>query len=160
MTPILHDLIEINPVETRPKADILPMINPRTGNAYGQSGGRMRIKPLQEQALRLYATGVVSSIEAAAVVAKCSSVRLIQLINSPAGQAVVDSVKSELDFRYQSLYKKFIQVVGDAMDHPEPAVALAGASLFAKTQIGTKHKVELSAEDIVQQIINGTYVKE
>lgn len=115
------------------------------------------IRPKVDQAIRLYACGQVSSQKAAAVLAGIGENRFSILLNSPQGQAIVDSVRSELDFKYKSLYKKFIDVVSSAMDHADPAVALAGANLYAKTSVGTKHTVVLTAEDVVQQIINGEY---
>lgn len=117
----------------------------------------MRIKPKVEQAIRLYACGQVESQKAAAVIAGISENRFSIVLNSPEGQSIVSKVRGELEFQYQSLFRQFIGVVKDAMNHPEPSVALAGAALFAKTQIGTKHSVVLSAEDVVRQIIEGTY---
>lgn len=108
-------------------------------------------------AIRLYATGQVDTIEAAAKLGKCSATYLSEILNTPAGQGLVNKIQGELDFKYQTLYSKFINIVGNAMDHPDPAVALAGANLFAKTRIGQKIKVELSAEDVVKSIVEGTY---
>jgi hypothetical protein len=148
----------------RPRGEVVVLTNPNTGKPYSQTNvvvaRQLKVKPKHESAIRMYACGQVDSIKSAAVLAGTHEVYFSQLLNSPQGQKIVESVKGELDFKYQRLYARFIDVVGDAMNHPEPAVALAGASLFAKTQIGTKHKVELSAEDVVQQIINGTYVRD
>jgi len=141
----------------------LVVINPNTNRPYSTTSnneGFYKITPKLEQALVLYATGQVRDSKEAAKLARCSYSRFANLINTPRGQAVVERVRGELDFRYQALYKKFIDVVEEAMDHIEPSVALAGAALFAKTQIGTKHKIELSAEDIVQQLLTGTYQKD
>lgn len=118
------------------------------------------IKPKVEQAIRLYACGQVTSQKAAAALAGIHENRFSIVLNSPQGQEIVNSIRCELDFKYKALYQKFINVVSSAMDHVDPAVALAGASLYAKTSVGTKHTVELTAEDIVQQIINGGYAKE
>lgn len=120
----------------------------------------VKIKPKMEQAIRLFACGQVSSQKAAAVLAGVGENRFSIVLNSPQGQAIVDSVRSELDFKYKSLYKKFIDVVSSAMDHADPAVALAGANLYAKTSVGMKHNVVLTAEDVVQQILNGEYHEE
>lgn len=121
---------------------------------------QVRIKPKMEQAIRMFACGQVTSQKAAAVLAGVGENRFSIVLNSPQGQAIVDAVRGELDFRYQSLYKKYIDVVSNAMDHADPAVALAGASLYAKTNIGMKHKVAMTAEDVVQQIINGEYTED
>ena len=120
---------------------------------------QIRIKPKMEMAIRMYACGQVSSQKAAAVLAGVGENRFSIVLNSPQGQAVVDSVRSELDFKYKALYKKFIDVVSNAMEHVDPAVALAGASLYAKTSVGMKHNVVLTAEDVVQQIIKGEYTE-
>lgn len=155
-----HEKVE----DSGPKGEVVLLTNPNTGKPYSQGNvvvaRQIKIKPKHENAIRMFATGQVASIKAAAAIAGCHELYFSQILNSPQGQAVVSSVKGELDFKYQALYSKFIAVVDEAMSHPEPSVALAGASLFAKTQIGTKHTVELSAEDIVQQIINGTYQRE
>jgi hypothetical protein len=155
-----QELIDITPF----KGEVVQLVNPNTGKPYANSevirAHHIRIKPKHEQAIVLFATGQVSSVKAAAAVAGCTASHMSAMLNSPAGQTIVERVKGELDFKYQSLYTKFIDVVSDAMSHPEPSVALAGANLFAKTQIGTKHTVQLSAEDIVQQIINGSYQKD
>lgn len=116
-----------------------------------------RLKPKVEQAIRMYAAGQLPSQEAAAAVAKIHPNRFATILNSPAGQAVVTNVRSQLEFQYQGLFKKFINVVSDGLDHPDPSVALAAASLYGRTQIGTKVKVELSAEDIIRAIMDGTY---
>lgn len=118
----------------------------------------IKIKPKMEQAIRMYACGQCADQKAAAAIAGVHPNRFSIVLNSSAGQAIVNSVRNELEFKYKAMFKKFIQVVGDAMDHADPAVALAGASLYAKTSVGMKHTVELTAEDVVQQIMNGTYV--
>lgn len=115
------------------------------------------IKPRVEQALRMYACGMYKTQHEAAVAAGLKDGRFSIVINSDQGQKILNSVRGELDLRYQTLYNKFIDVVESALDHADPAVALAGASLFAKTQIGTKIRAELTAEDVVQQLLNGTY---
>lgn len=140
-------------------AEVYQLTNPATGRPYSTSNPSLpaKLKPKYEHAIVMYSLGKLASLEAASAVAGISKVRFSVLLNSPAGQAVVERVRKELDFRYQALQKKFIDVVEQALDHPDPAVALAGASLFAKTQIGTKVKVELSAEDVVQQLMQGTY---
>lgn len=117
----------------------------------------IKVTPKYELGIRAFASGSVKSQAAAAALAGINETRFGIVLNSPEGQKVVARVRGELDFKYQALYTKFIRVVEDAMDHPEPAVALAGANLFAKTQIGTKHNVVLSAEDVVASIMNGTY---
>jgi hypothetical protein len=148
-----HNLIEINPL---PKADVLDLINPETGENYANAD----LLPFEEHAIRMYSTGQCVTKTEGAALAKTTIPKFNKLLNSVQGQKIVDSVKSELEFEYGRLFKQFIEVVAAAMQHPEPSVALAGAKLFASTQIGTKHKVELSAEDIVQQIISGQYSKE
>lgn len=143
-----------------PKAEVIP-INQRTGKPFSPVQMKVeKIKPKIEQAIRLWCVGKFLTLQEASAYAGINPNRMTTILNSPAGQAIVTAVRGEQDFAYQNLYQKFIEVVGDAMNHPEPAVALAGANLFAKTQIGTKHKVELSAEDIVQQIMSGTYQKQ
>lgn len=135
----------------------LMLVNPKTG-APRQADYRPEIvSPKAEQAIAMYTIGQFKDQKEAAVVAGLSLNRFNIVLNSPAGQAVVARVRGEQEQRYQNLYRKFVDVVEQALDHADPAVALAGANLFAKTQVGTKVKVELSAEDIVQQIINGTY---
>lgn len=118
------------------------------------------IKPKVELAIRMYACGQVESQKAAAVIAGIHPNRFNIVLNSPQGEAIVRSVRGELEFQYRAMYKRFIEVVGAAMKHPDPAVALAGAGLYAKTSVGTKHTVVLTAEDVVQQIISGEYVED
>lgn len=118
------------------------------------------LKPKIAMAVRMYACGQVSTQQAAAVLAGVKLCRFNEALHSPEGQDIVRRVQQELDFRYQALYTKFINVVDEAMSHVDPAIALAGASLYAKTQIGTKTKIELTAEDVVKQIIEGTYRRE
>lgn len=142
------------------KARTSLIVSPQTGKPYNPAAGFItKLTAKQELAIRMLACGQVANEKAAAAVAKCSTQRFSQILNSHLGQQVVARVRGELDFRYQNLYNKFIDVVELAMDHADPSVALAGASLFAKTQLGTKHttKIELSAEDVVSQIINGDY---
>jgi hypothetical protein len=134
-----------------------PGPNPNNLPNYLVPKQRDRLRPRIEMAIRLYATGQVDTIEAAAKLGKCSATYLSEILNTPAGQGLVNKIQGELDFKYQTLYSKFINIVGNAMDHPDPAVALAGANLFAKTRIGQKIKVELSAEDVVKSIVEGTY---
>jgi hypothetical protein len=115
------------------------------------------VSPGIELGIRALASGACSTHKAAAALAGCSETRFGTVLNSPEGQKVVNRVRGELDFKYQALYKKYIDVVEMGLDHPEPSVALAAANLFAKTQIGTKTNVVLTAEDVVQSIMNGTY---
>lgn len=141
------------------------VVNPATGKysaAWNGMGNRSPayLKPKQEQAVVLYTLGKLTTLEEAAAWAGIKKDRFSVILNSPAGQATVARVRGELDFKYQALYSKFIDVVSQALDHPNPQVALAGASLFAKTQIGEKHKYEISAEDVVKQIMAGTYAQE
>lgn len=115
------------------------------------------LKPKVEQAMKMYALGHFATQAEAAAYCGISETRFGSLCNSPEGQKVFEGVRAELELKYGFLYQKFVQVVSDALDHADPAVALAAANLYAKTQIGQKVRVELSAEDIVQQIMNGTY---
>lgn len=120
----------------------------------------IEVKPIVEQAIKLYALGKFTTQVEAAAYASMHPNRFNTILQSPAGQAILNEVRKELDFRFDSLFKKTIDVIDMALDHPEPSVALAGASLFLKTNKGTKVNVELSAEDVVQQIMSGTYLKE
>ena len=118
---------------------------------------RVNVNPRIALAIRAYTAGQLSNQEAAAAMAKCSTVRFNAVLNSPAGEAIVNEVRKQLETRYQNLFKKFIDVIEEGLDHPEPGVALAAANLYQKSQIGTKVKVELSAEDVIKQIMDGSY---
>lgn len=115
------------------------------------------IRPKIEEAIKLYTLGQLPDKQTAARFAGVNANWFSILFNSPEGQAIVNSTRQQLEFQYQALYKKFVKVVGEALDHPDPAVALAGANLFAKTSVGTKTTVNLTAEDVVQSILNGSY---
>lgn len=132
------------------------VIEPEEGRAAGPREPKS-VSPGIELGIRALASGQCKTQVEAARLAGVHPNRFNQVLNSTEGQKVVNRVRGELDFEYQALYRKYINVVDMALDHPEPAVALAGAKLFAQTQIGTKTNVVLTAEDVVQSIMNGTY---
>jgi len=124
------------------------------------SSGVKSVSPKYELAIRAYASGSVKTQAEAAKLAGVHPTRFGIVLNSNEGQKVVNRVRGELDFQYQALYKKYIEVIEMGLDHPEPAVALGAAKLFAQTQIGSKMNVVLTAEDIVKSIMDGTYEEE
>jgi len=141
--------------------EVIPYIELNMNNAreigFNQNGytvGGSNIGPRMEQAVRLYACGKYSAEQVAKQVG-CAKGSLIAAWNSPQGQAIADTIRGDLENRFQGLYSKVIDVLGEALDHDEPSVALAAASLWLKSGKAKKVEVSLTAEDLVQRIMSG-----
>jgi hypothetical protein len=112
-----------------------------------------RLKPLQEQALRMYAIGKYDWDEARVAAGVKSKAEWSLILNSQAGQAVVSEVRGILEDKFQAQFSKVVDVLGQGLDHPDPQVALASASLWLKTNRGSKVEVKITAEDLVAQLM-------
>lgn len=115
------------------------------------------VQPAVEQAIKLYTLGKYRTQAEASAACGISEVRFNVILKKPEGQKIVEQVREALDMQFQNLFTKVVDVIGSALDHADPAIALAGANLYLRTTKGTKVNVELSAEDVVQQIMNGHY---
>lgn len=111
-----------------------------------------RIHPAVDLALRTYYT-TGRTLEECAAVNNVKVSLLRSMVNSTEGEALRAQVQGDLDRHFQSLYKKVIRVLDDALEHPEPSVALAGANLWLKSNKGTKVEVTLTAEDVVKKLM-------
>jgi len=114
------------------------------------------LSPKVATAIRLYATGRYT-IEEAAKACRMSHDRLSVALSDPRGQEIMRRVQAELDHRMQGLYEKVINTLEEGLDHPDASVALAAANLWLRTTKGQKVEVNLTAEDVVQRIMNGTW---
>jgi hypothetical protein len=115
----------------------------------------VRLKPATEMAIRMYALGKYSTEQAMAASGLTTKARWSMILNSPAGQACMTEVRGELEHKFQAQFSKVIDVLDQGLDHPEPSVALASASLWLKTNRGSKVEVKVTAEDLVQQLMGG-----
>lgn len=113
--------------------------------------------PAQEQAIILYALGKFRTKQEAAAACGIGPTRFGVIINSPAGKAILKRVREELNFRLSSLYEKYIDAIEEGLDSPDFGIRLAAAKLYQSTEIGEKVNVQVSAEDVVRQIMQGTY---
>lgn len=88
------------------------------------------------------------------------------ILNSKEVDELRQQINLTLDKEFQAQYGKVIQAVGDALDEGKPdSVRLQGAKLwgdfhkrFSKDLPG-QQTINLTAEDVVFQIMNGDYVK-
>lgn len=117
-----------------------------------------KLTPKVEMAIRLYACGKGTWEECGRLAGGIHKNTLIQAYGSSAGQALAAEVRSELEEKFQGLFEKAINVIDMGLQHPEPSVALASANLWFKTARATKVEVKLTAEDLVQKIMNGEEV--
>ena len=77
------------------------------------------------------------------------------VLKSPRVKEYIKELEGQIDEHFEKLFGKFVQTLSDAMDSPDPQIALAGAALYSKTakrfqQLGGSG---LSAEDVIQQLI-------
>lgn len=141
--------------EPTPVTPQVIMLNPNTGNVFNPAAeGLQSLSPQTEYATRLFATGKFSAHQAAAH-AGMSYSHFHRVINSPPGQALINQLRSIQEEEFQSQFQKVIEVVGAALDHQDPAIALAGANLWLKACRKQKVEVEITAEDLVQKIMGG-----
>jgi predicted DNA-binding protein (UPF0251 family) len=132
------------------------LLNPHTGEAHSVSAlDKVNVvTPQMEYAIRLYATGKFSETQAAHH-ANVSMSRFNVVLNSPPGQAILTAVRGALEVEFQAQFKKVIEVIGDALDHQDPSIALAGANLWLRSCRKQEIKVDITAEDLVQKIMGG-----
>jgi hypothetical protein len=64
-------------------------------------------------------------------------------------------VRGDLENKFQAQFEQVINVIEEALKHPEPSIALAGANLWLRSARKQEVKVEITAEDLIQKIMNG-----
>lgn len=110
------------------------------------------ISSKMEFALRLYGAGL--TLTEAASRANVSISQLWKRSHTPEGIKIFDEVRRDMDLELQSLGKHVVTVLRKAVTSPSPQIALAGAKLWIQATKDTKIKIELSAEDIVKELLN------
>lgn len=78
--------------------------------------------------------------------------RILREMIKPEGQAIIEQVRRELDQEFKFLHKKVLGVISNALDSSDANTALSAANLWLKVEKENKIKIELSAEDIIQQL--------
>ena len=108
----------------------------------------------QTLALQLYACGELTKKEMGARL-NIGDARTNTLIESRAGQDIIARVRGDLEFRFQAMFKKTLDVIEDGLNHPEPSIALASANMWLKNARAQKIEVKITAEDLIGKIMNG-----
>lgn len=108
------------------------------------------LRPQHKLALRLLAAGMTR--EEVAQATRLSLSRIGQLVHSERGRRYLQEVEAELEEQFRYLYRGVIEALREGLQHSDPTVRLAAASLWLRAQ-KNKVRVEFSAEDVVQQLL-------
>jgi hypothetical protein len=115
--------------------------------------GRARTKV--ELGFRFFAAGL--TIPMASKAAKCSCTAVKKMLDSEQGRELLKNIRLELDEEFKNLYRISIQVLRESMSSVDPKTRLDAANTLFRYQKEMKISVELTAEDLVKQIVSGTF---
>ena len=112
--------------------------------------------PEQRLALRLRATGMPT--EDVAKQTGMGEKAITHLCNSPEGRAILDELYGELDVDFQGMYADTIKAIRTGFAYVDPHIKLAAAALWLRYSDKNKAKVQvnITAEDVVREILKGT----
>lgn len=99
----------------------------------------------------LYVQGYMPSEIAKHLKLSTSDVRAV--LSSKSSKELIQQLREELEDSWLNLGAKALQAVRDALDQEEPRLRLDAASLYLKHFKSTTIKLEFSAEDLIQQIL-------
>lgn len=110
------------------------------------------ISPKMELALRLHVFGA-KELKVAAEEAGVSYNGLSRVLRTDQGRKMIEHLRSLVDEEFKNRSLKVLGVLDVALDHADPKIALAGASLWMKYYRPQRIDVSLSAEDVVKKMM-------
>jgi len=107
-------------------------------------------------ALRLYAIGVEG--KEAARRANIHPQTLYKAVSTPSGKKYLEEVDRLIEEEFMRLHNKVVTTLREGLDHPDPSTKLASANLWLKYsgRYTQKAKIQVSAEDVVKQLISSS----
>lgn len=109
------------------------------------------LSPRYEYAIRLKMIGW--STVAAAKEARTTGKKLMEAYTSKEGVDLQRKVRGELDNEFKNLQILVLRAVEKGLKSEEPQVFLGAANLWFKAERETKLKIELTAEDIIKDLL-------
>jgi len=116
-----------------------------------------KLSPKHKLALRLYACGYSEEEAAAAVGLTQPSISYV--VDSDVGRAYLEKLNRELEGELQRQFGEVVNVIKSALRCGDPKIQLAAAGLWSRLAGRQKIKVELSAEDVVRELMQGKDVQ-